>query len=316
MKRKSRIPEEAPDRLCANWAEITECLDEFPPPETAIDFEGDISAKTWVFRGLKSSIYGLQPSIERMANSKNMEWPALELLAKLEFKARARIHLSSALIPGDGDDLTWLAQMQHYGIPTRLLDFTYSPFVALYFSVRNGHEEHLREHVRLWAVDAGAVNRRFDEVAQGAWRKEQGKPEFQPMSFNIDDWPAISQRDLMEAETQGLHTLIVKTLSATGTYRGEMNRNGCVCATPPPAFNPRLVNQQGLFLLNCAEDLQFKESLTKMMGPRSGWSKTFDIPVGLIPEIESRLFQMNVHEQSLFPDMEGLAGLIRQKMRL
>ena len=35
-----------------------------------------------------------------------------------------------------------------------------------------------------------------------------------------------------------------------------------------------------------------------------------------LDEIEERLFQMNIHEQALFPDMEGLAGLICQKLRL
>ena len=45
-------------------------------------------------------------------------------------------------------------------------------------------------------------------------------------------------------------------------------------------------------------------------------SQTFDIDGSALPEIEQRLFQMNIHEQSLFPDMEGLAGLIRQSIRL
>ena len=72
-----------------------------------------------------------------------------------------------------------------------------------------------------------------------------------------------------------------------------------------------------MFLLNCAEGLSFNESLVRMMQPcTDGWCKTFDIDVGATSEIESRLFQSNIHEQSLFPDMEGLAGLIRQKVRL
>jgi len=70
-------------------------------------------------------------------------------------------------------------------------------------------------------------------------------------------------------------------------------------------------------MFNCAEGLGFQEFLVKMMAPCSSeWCKTFDIPVDRIPEIEGHLFQMNIHEQSLFPDMEGLAGLIRQKIRL
>jgi hypothetical protein len=46
---------------------------------------------------------------------------------------------------------------------------------------------------------------------------------------------------------------------------------------------------------------------------REAKSKSMEWP---IPEIEGKLFQRNIHEQSLFPDMEGIAGLIRQKSRL
>jgi hypothetical protein len=135
------------------------------------------------------------------------------------------------------------------------------------------------------------------------------------VSFHPADFS--TPRDDVTIETQGLHALIVESLSAAGKYRWLLNKSGCVCAASPPSFNPRLVSQQGIFLLNCAEKLAFSESLEKMMGEtKLCWRKTIDIPVELIPDIEDRLFQMNVHEQSLSPDVEGLAGLIRQKLRL
>jgi hypothetical protein len=82
-------------------------------------------------------------------------------------------------------------------------------------------------------------------------------------------------------------------------------------------FNHRLASQQGVFLVNCAESLSFGESLKKMMATHtSEWCKRFDITADAVPHIEQRLFQMNIHEQSLFPDTEGLAGFIRQKVRL
>ncbi|MEA2562248.1 MAG: hypothetical protein QOH06_3752 [Acidobacteriota bacterium] len=299
---------------CSSWVEITEWLDGFPLLETSIDYESGFAAKAWVFRGLKSSSYELQPSIEREARDKTMEWAALEELVLSEYKARARMHLSAPLIPSD--EVSWLAQMQHYAIPTRLLDFTYSPFVALYFAIRDGHQESGRTHLRLWAVDAEAVNNRFKLVAWKAARaaKERGGKRFSAVSLDPDYF--YTDRDSVTTDIQELHELINGSLSATKKRRGELNRSGCVCATAPPAFNPRLASQQGLFLLNCAENLSFSASLAKMMEGSGGWCKIIDIPVGLIPEIEGRLFQMNVHEQSLFPDMEGLAGLVRQKLRL
>jgi hypothetical protein len=303
-------------RRSPGWREVAEWLEEFPPPDTTIDHEGYVTGAEWVFRGVKNSRYDLKPAIEREAESNGMGWPALEVLISSEFKSRARMHLSPSSIPED--ELTWLAHMQHYSVPTRLLDFTYSPFVALYFAIRDGTEAEARTHVRLWAIDAAAVNSRFQSVASTARSKQKqhdGVPTALPLKIG-DPETYSTDRENMIVETDGLRALIAESLSPRGTHREELNRQGCVCVASPPAFNPRLVSQQGVFLANCAQDFGFNESLTKMMDPRTGWRKKLDIPISTIPEIERKLFQMNIHEQSLFPDMEGLAGLIRQKARL
>jgi hypothetical protein len=141
-------------------------------------------------------------------------------------------------------------------------------------------------------------------------RKRQGRR----VGLAIED--GRTNRDSMTTEFDELRKLIAELLSYPRTTRGELHRQGCVCAASPPSFNPRLACQQGVFLLNCAEDLSFETSLTTMMKPCTDWHKTFDVAAGATSEIEQRLFQMNVHEQSLFPDMEGLTGLILQKIRL
>ena len=85
----------------------------------------------------------------------------------------------------------------------------------------------------------------------------------------------------------------------------------------PTLHNPRLSSQQGLFLFNGAESSVFKVSLEDMMQDvKQPWYKRFRVPVSALKEIEKQLFQFNIHELSLFPDISGLAGFVRQKMRL
>ncbi len=92
--------------------------------------------------------------------------------------------------------------------------------------------------------------------------------------------------------------------------------NAAVASVTALSFNYRLAQQQGLFLVNLSE-AGLSESLSTMMSSsRKEWFKVFDIDARAIPEIERKLFQMNIHEQSLFPDLEGLAGFIGQKIRL
>src|SRR6201991_5355032 len=90
----------------------------------------------WAFRGQQDARWHLQSSLSRYLLAyvaDRAEWHAREARAIRIFRRKAHNYLANPELLND--DLRCLGLMQHHGAPTRLLDFTKSPYVAAFFAL-------------------------------------------------------------------------------------------------------------------------------------------------------------------------------------
>jgi len=108
----------------------------------------------WAFRGERDERWPLYSSLSRYLQNFGVApsaWPEQENRILRIFKRKA--HQFLAAPPDLNDDFQWLALMQHHGAPTRLIDFSWSPYVAAFFAL----ERTLADGV-VWAMNPGRVD--------------------------------------------------------------------------------------------------------------------------------------------------------------
>ncbi len=135
------------------------------------DFDRALSRKhyrKWIFRGQSDASWDLESSLHRsfeeaqaihiMCNKKekSLNKEEHEKVMIDRFKCSAHLYLNS--LPQEDDLLSWLSLMQHHGAPTRLLDFTFSYYIALYFALEYGEDDAV-----VYCINHQAINNEDDE---------------------------------------------------------------------------------------------------------------------------------------------------------
>ena len=167
----------------------------------------------------------------------------------------------------------WLALAQHHGLPTRLLDWTYSPFVALHFATAE-RELYDRDGV-VWMVD-------YVEA-----QKEAPEPLLRVLE---DQNMVVFTAELLEQAAGRLDAL-------------EELGDDYVVFVEPPSLDERIVNQYGLFSLMSRPEGRLDDWLER----RPQLARRIVIPAGLKWEVRDKLDQANVTERVLFPGLDGLS---------
>jgi hypothetical protein len=230
----------------------------------------------WIFRGQTASLLPLETSLERAC--KNFERPVKEarkIEDQLLREFQRKYHHYAVHIPKTKNSLEWFSLMQHYGAPTRLLDFTYSIYVAAYFALENAEGQ-----CAVWAINM-------------KWAAEESAALFEEGS---KEWKFIKD-DITEKNEEDFNDTFMS--SAPKTFACPMN---------PFRLNERLAIQKGVFMCPGDVCLEFENNLKAL--PR--WSEDQNIFKILIPKNLRRasldwLADMNISRATLFPGLQGFA---------
>jgi hypothetical protein len=224
------------------------------------------------FRGVGSKAYTLIPSLHR--HSEIIDCASLfsyENRLLTRFKERSVPYLNRKI----EDVWEMLFLMQHYGMPTRLLDWTENPFIALFFALSSARK--------------GANG--YDQDA-AVWMMSPSKWNQTIFSHTSYTGSALSPTDRM--------------ISSYVPESDPTFVNDNPVAILGIHNSPRIVAQRGSFCLFGKSLLPMETIFSNLSFPDDALSKLI-IPAALIEPLLQKLLWMGISDSVVYPDLDGLA---------
>ena len=180
---------------------------------------------------------------------------------------------------GDESIWNWLALAQHHGLPTRMLDWTYSPYVALHFVTAD--VPHFHEDGEVWSVNFVETNRTLPDGLRKLLRDE-GSDVFtgEMLSRAVDSLEAFD----------------------------ALSPDPFVVFLEPPSVDDRIVNQSALFSLMSSPRAVLHDWL---IAHQHSYRRVI-IPAKMKWEVRDKLDQANISERVLFPGLDGLSRWLKR----
>lgn len=229
----------------------------------------------YYFRGESRSDYLLIPKIGRIINGFNDNlgcWSEKSIFERFKNSSIAYLNI----LPRD--DWEWLALAQHHGLPTRFLDWTTNPLVALYFAVND--EVDLKKEQK--------NNPEFD-----------GSSAFYFLTMKLNYVDTTVDKDPLEYDKVAIYKPphVSSRISAqTGVF----------------TIQPKLdMNRNDNYATN-ADDIFFKPLNRHLKNNRI---RKYKIPFELRKKLRKKLLLFGIHPGTIFPDLDGLSQYLHDMLR-
>jgi hypothetical protein len=189
------------------------------------------------------------------------------------FRIKAPVFAASACPDREATD-QWLFLAQHVGLPTRLLDWTESALVGLYFALKY-------DEPTVWMVSPIGLNAMSVSVNKGP---VSGGTEF-PLT-----WYTPAEKDIIN----------IGSANINGAWDSDVSGVRLPVAILPTHIHPRLSVQRSCFTVHGHNKRSLTEQVPTLL-------KRYDIKAGTLGGMRAGLRLLGISESTVWPDLDGLA---------
>lgn len=276
---------------------FVESVSEFVELMTSLSDNGQAPT---AFRGQKYFGWSSIPKVFR---------PEVNLLNSEDLAVRDIVSVHPHEFDSDKTMFDRLVRMQHYGLPTRLLDVTINPLVALFFAsdeYRNEHGEPMAGSVTSYIIPK-ARQRYYDSdrvscMANLANLKIKTKKEIFALA---EKKPSIEDFNNESCADELLYNIRMEKPH----FRPIINPLDLIkpVYVKPKMNNKRIIAQSGAFLLYGALNVRGRKSETLMRVHR------LSVPHEAKSDIKKQLQLLGIHSSTLFPEIDKTAEFITSR---
>ena len=240
----------------------------------------------YLYRGLPNSNYHLVTSLRRNCKEKKNDIELAILRNFVKYAALEDPALKTSI---------WRQMIvgQHHGLPSRLLDWTYSVLIALHFATSGENLDDMSKNAAvLWQIDILEMNKRLPKNYQTTLKNESA---------------FLMTVDMMDSLTRGGNTYDI-----LNRYDSDMGTASMVFLEPP-SIDQRIIGQYSYFSIipSRIENLQDDTGIETFLDETQN-TVNYIISTDLKWRIRDMLDQMNINERILFPGLDGITSWMKR----
>lgn len=300
IKTDKKIPEELCEYIDQYYNFIYSYYIKSKRPESSA--EKDTHSVKFFFRGVNDVIYPLAPGIYRKDEKHDEYFYFNEIGVRCPEAFRSLTNLEK------------LAYMQHYGCPTRLLDITANPLVALYFACDGEQAAHQDGVVYIFGIDSEKIryasSDRIQMLSKFAEFKRCDQEQLRYLSYrNLQSrkFPQDSHRKYQDVVVEQYYHTVKRS---NGAFERELNPIDLLAPqfVQPEKNNPRILKQDGAFIVS-GLDKNADESNMKI---RKYLVNEIHVPALCKALIKDQLANVGISQATLFPEVDKVADYLKR----